>query len=136
MILPPVFVLDASALIAYLRREAGFARVIEAMEQGAAVSAVNWAETLSRLSDHGIRMEFVVSELRRQGLLGQALTVWPLDEALAEEVARLRASTRSLGLSLGDRACLALARRLDLPALTADRTWTKLAPGIRVEVIR
>ena len=51
-------------------------------------------------------------------------------------MARLRALTRAHGLASGDRACLALARRLGLPALTADRTWAELGLGISVVVIR
>ncbi|MDM7324085.1 MAG: hypothetical protein P3W93_003650 [Thermus sp.] len=77
-----------------------------------------------------------MERLRGEGLLGQALQVLPFTEEDALLSARLRPLTRSLGLSLGDRACLALASRLRLPVLTADATWAELSVGIEVEVIR
>ena len=129
-------VLDASALLAYLLREAGSGHVREALPRGAAISAVNWAEVLSKLSDVGQRPEAAAQQLTEQGLLGEAILVFPLDEALAMEIARLRPLTRSAGLSLGDRACLALARRLGLPVLTADRTWSQLHLGVKMLPIR
>lgn len=58
------------------------------------------------------------------------------DAELGRRTADLRASTRSLGLSLGDRACLALAEHLHLPALTADQTWRNLRIGIEIRLIR
>jgi ribonuclease VapC len=70
------------------------------------------------------------------GLLGAAVEVLPFTREDALEVARLRALTRAYGLSFGDRACLALARRLGLPALTAERAWAELDLGIPVEVLR
>jgi PIN domain nuclease of toxin-antitoxin system len=60
----------------------------------------------------------------------------PFDEELARGAGALRPATKSLGLSLGDRACLALAQREGLPVLTADRAWAKLAVGVEVKVIR
>lgn len=65
-----------------------------------------------------------------------AVEVEPLTLADAVEIARLRPLTRSAGLSLGDRACVALARRLALPALTADRAWTGLDLGVELHQIR
>jgi PIN domain nuclease of toxin-antitoxin system len=62
--------------------------------------------------------------------------VIPFDEKQAIEVARLRPLTRSLSLSLSDRACLALARQLRLPAMTTDRAWTRLQIGVQVIAIR
>lgn len=60
----------------------------------------------------------------------------PFDTDLALRAALLRNSTRPYGLSLGDRACLALARREGLPVLTADRSWAKLDVGVEVVLIR
>jgi ribonuclease VapC len=70
------------------------------------------------------------------GVPGDLLVIFPLDEAQAREAARLRPSTRAAGLSLGDRACLALAASLKLPVLTADRAWAGLQVGVVVELIR
>jgi len=71
------------------------------------------------------------------GVLGEVLAILPLDEAAAETIAALRAGTRRAGLSLGDRACLALARSLEVPALTMDRAWAALRlPGVEVRVLR
>src|SRR5581483_6958269 len=101
-------VLDASALLCLLRAEPGSDAVSEAASYGAWISAVNWAEVLSKLAVEGIPPDVVARQLTELGWLGQALQVVPLDDALARDVARLRPLTRSLGLSLADRACLAL----------------------------
>lgn len=101
---------------------------------GVAVSAVNWTETLSRLADLG--MDPVVESIRLWQLLGQLLTIVPFDTIHAEEAARLRPLSRALGLSLGDRACLALGLTLGLPILGADRSWDQLPPDYRIELIR
>ena len=65
-----------------------------------------------------------------------SIQVVPFDEELAYRAGLLRSATRSAGLSLGDRACLALAERLGVPALTTDRIWGTLQLGIQIEVIR
>jgi PIN domain nuclease of toxin-antitoxin system len=125
-------VLDASALLAYLRDEPGGDVVADAIASGAAISAVNLAEVLSRVADHGGDPAALVDQMTQRGLLGGAITVEPFTTVDATEVARLRPPTRNAGLSLGDRACLALARRLDTPALTADSAWTQ--PDLAVEL--
>lgn len=125
-------VLDASALLAFLLKEPGGERVKEALLHGAVMGAVNLAEVGSKLAERGLDPGEVFAHLRARGILGQALEVFPFTEEDALEAARLR----SLGLSLGDRACLALARRLGLPALTADATWEGLAVGVGVGVVR
>ncbi len=132
----PTSVLDASALLAYLQDEPGVDLVAEALVQGVAMSAVNWAEVLSKLTEWGQDPDAVTAELTEQGLLGKALLVYPLNEALACSIAKLYPGTRSLGLSLGDRACLALALSLGLPVLTADRDWGTLSLGCNVIQIR
>jgi PIN domain nuclease of toxin-antitoxin system len=129
-------VLDASALLALLKGEPGAERVAEALEQGAYLSAVNLAEVLSRLADWGEDPAEAQARMAQVGLLGAAVEVLPFTGEDALEVARLRALTRAYGLSFGDRACLALARRLGLPALTAERAWAELDLGIPVEVLR
>jgi PIN domain nuclease of toxin-antitoxin system len=129
-------VLDASALLALLKGEPGAERVAEALERGAYLSAVNLAEVLSKLADWGEDPAEAQARMAQVGLLGAAVEVFPFTGEDALEVARLRALTRAYGLSFGDRACLALARRLGLPALTAERAWAELDLGIPVEVLR
>jgi len=129
-------VLDASALLALLKGEPGAERVAEALERGAYLSAVNLAEVLSKLADWGEDPAEAQARMAQVGLLGAAAEVLPFTGEDALEVARLRALTRAYGLSFGDRACLALARRLGLPALTAERAWAELDLGIPVEVLR
>ncbi len=129
-------VLDASALLALLKGEPGAERVAEALERGAYLSAVNLAEVLSKLADWGEDPAEAQARMAQVGLLRAAVEVLPFTGEDALEVARLRALTRAYGLSFGDRACLALARRLGLPALTAERAWAELDLGIPVEVLR
>jgi ribonuclease VapC len=129
-------VLDASALLALLQDEPGAARVEGAIERGVVMSAVNWAETLSRLAELGIAPEQAAAQLHVGGRGDRAIDVVPFDEAQAREVARLRAPTRHLKLSLGDRACLALGRVTGLPVLTADRAWKAAVAKVKVDVIR
>jgi PIN domain nuclease of toxin-antitoxin system len=129
-------VFDASALLAYLHREPGAALVADAIAEGAAISTVNLAEALSHLAAGGVDPVQAAEKLKQEGLLDGALTVEPFTTADAIEAARLRPLTRSAGLSLGDRACLALARRLGAPALTADSAWADLALDVELRLIR
>ncbi len=95
----------------------------------ATVSAVNLAEVVGKLAERG------GSEAAIRRALGKfSLSVVPFDEAQAYQAALLR--THGRGLSLGDRACLALASSMDLPAYTADRAWADLNAGVQVVVIR
>jgi PIN domain nuclease of toxin-antitoxin system len=129
-------VLDASALLAYLREEPGAGPVADAIAAGAAISTVNLGEVLSRIADRGADPATVARKMTDQGLLDGAISVEPFTSADAIEVGRIRPMTREHGLSLGDRACLALARRLGLPAVTADKTWAKLDLGLEFRQIR
>jgi ribonuclease VapC len=132
----PASVLDASALMAVLHAEDGASVVIEAIGEGAAVSVVNWAEVLSKLAEAGKDPEIATAELRRAEGSRRALTIEPLTAADCVAVARLRPVTRRQGLSLADRACLALADRLGVPALTADRKWLEADVTAEVQLIR
>lgn len=132
----PASVLDASALLAYLQGEPGASVVAEALVQGAAISTVNWAEVLSKLAERGQDPDTVATHLTEQGLLDKAILIYPLDETLARAIADLYLPTRSAGLSLGDRACLALALSLGLSALTTERAWDNLNLGVDVRRIR
>jgi ribonuclease VapC len=129
-------VLDASALLAHLRDEPGADVVAEAIASGAVISTVNLAEVFSRVADRGDDPAKLAAELTQSGLLDGAITVEPFTAADAIDAARLRSLTRDAGLSLGDRACLALARRLDAPALTADTDWQGVAHGVELRPIR
>ena len=129
-------VLDASALLAHLRDEPGADVVGEAIASGAVISTVNLAEVFSRVADRGGDPAKLAAELTQNGLLDGAITIEPFTAADAIDAGRLRALTRDAGLSLGDRACLALARRLDAPALTADTDWQGVAHGVELRPIR
>jgi ribonuclease VapC len=131
-----VTVLDASALLAYLRSEAGAEIVADELSDGAVISTVNLAEVLSRATDSGADPVQEAQRLTDCGVLGSAVTVEPFTEADAIEAARLRPLTRPAGLSLGARACLALAHRLGARALTADGSWANVAHGVQVQQIR
>jgi ribonuclease VapC len=129
-------VLDASALLAYLGNESGADVVADAIAGGATISTVNLGEALSTLAARGSDPADVASDLTDRGLLDGAIAVEPFTTTDAIEVARLRPLTHSAGLSLADRACLALARRLSTPVLTADQAWTGLTLDVDVRPIR
>lgn len=129
-------VLDASALLAHLQDEPGGDAVAEAIASGAVISTVNLAEVFSRVADRGADPAKLAAELTQIGLLDGAITVEPFTAADAIDAGRLRPLTRDAGLSLGDRACLALARRLDAPALTADTEWQLVDHGVELRPIR
>jgi PIN domain nuclease of toxin-antitoxin system len=131
------FVLDASALLAHLLAEPGGDVVRDTLaEQAAVMSAVNWAEVLSRLASAGADPYEVAQRLASQVALGDVLTVIALEDSDGPAIARLRPRTRHLGLSLADRACLALAQRLELPVLTTDRAWAQLKIGVEIRLAR
>lgn len=132
----PTSILDASALLAYLQGEPGATVVANALTQGSIISAVNWAETLSKLAERGQDPDSVTDLLTYQGLLNNALMIAPFDANLAQVTAKLRPLTQISGLSLGDRACLALGIQTQLPVLTSDQAWNGLNIGVVVQLIR
>lgn len=123
-------VVDASALLALLFDEPGASVVADVVAAGAAVSAVNLAEVATVLTRKGRDAAPVLDAVRTQ------VEVRSFEDADALAVAALYAQTAPKGLSLGDRACLALARRLDAPAVTAEHAWTELSLDIAVQLIR
>jgi ribonuclease VapC len=129
----PASILDASALIAFLHNEPGAEAVVDAITANAAVSVVNWAETLSKVAADGDDPQHVADSLQTSD---SPLILEPLTDADCVEIARLRPLTKAHGLSLADRACLALARRLEIPVVTADRDWADLNLGTTVQLIR
>lgn len=123
-------VLDASAVLAYLKNEPGAEAAGRWMQNGL-FSTVNYSETFSVLLDQGIRKDRIAALLE-----SLELPLVAFGAPLAMEAADLRELTRSIGLSLGDRACLALAKRENAVAVTADRAWRRLDLGIEIELIR
>jgi PIN domain nuclease of toxin-antitoxin system len=134
-IVRPAAVLDASALLALVNEEPGFHRVAETITAGALVSAVNWAEVLAKLVVAGGDPNEITAMALPTAGVGQ-LQLVPFDDEQARQSARLIRHTRSLGLSLADRAALALAELRNLRVLTTDRAWRSLRLSIRIEVIR
>jgi PIN domain nuclease of toxin-antitoxin system len=123
-------VFDASVLLAHIGQEPG-SDGIDELAVEALMSAVNLAEVFAKLAERGLSQDeadMIVYRYR--------LEVVPFDEELARQTGALRPVTKALGLSLGDRACLALARHERLPVLTADRSWAKLDLGIPIKVMR
>lgn len=131
-----IAVLDASALLALLQDEPGAEAVGEALIGGAVISSVNWAEVLSKIVDFGRPIAEAERLIATTGVVGGNLAIVPFDRELARQVAELRGATRERGLSLGDRACLALARQLALPVLTTDRAWLKLRLAVEIRLAR
>lgn len=129
-------VVDASSVLAYLRDEPGAGRVAEGVQHGFSLPTVNLAEIVTILSDHGVDVDGLPDELREVGF--EPVTVEAADTLLQARVRRIDRSTRPHGarLSLADRLCLAVAMRLELPALTADRAWAELDLPVEVELIR
>lgn len=123
-------VLDASAVLALLLDEPGAAHVAQALPD-CVLGVVNLAEVLSKLSDRGADVAALSEQLSTAGL--QIETMTQLD---AEIVSDLRRADTGRILSLGDRCCLALGRRLGTPVLTADRAWSGLDVGVEVRQIR
>ena len=123
-------VLDASALLAFINREPGAEKVTAVLGE-AMISAVNLAEAVTKLALKNGSTHRVLSELTES-----ELEVVDFDRPLAEATGLLAALTRGRGLSLGDRACLALAQRENATALTADHAWRKVSLGIDIQFIR
>lgn len=122
--------LDASAVLAWLRAEPG-ADVVETHLAAAVISTVNLSEVYQKLAQHGVDADRTLRQLRTLGVGTE-----PLDVADAVTAAKLWPATRSAGLSLGDRCCLAMATRLGRPAITADAAWSAVDTGVPVVLIR
>jgi ribonuclease VapC len=127
---PNEVVLDASAVLALLKRELGAERVRAVLDR-AIIGAVNAAEVQGKLIDMGFSRREAEATIRFLGCSIQAF-----NDVEAIEAGSLIALTRSVGLSLGDRACLALAIVRKATVYTTDRAWKDLALDIQIEVIR
>ncbi len=119
-------VVDASVILAVLLNE----RTDSSVLTGAVVSAVNFSEVLSKTQDYGLTRSDLAVTL--QLLAG----IEPFTESQAYRSGELRPLTRAAGLSLGDRACLALALELNADVYTADRAWAALDLPCRIHLIR
>lgn len=124
------YVLDASAVLALLNQEPGKDRV-EAVLADACMNAVNYCEVLGKLIDAGMPEQDA-----RESVELLNIEVVGFDTELARLAAVLRPTTKKLGLSLGDRSCLALALSRRNTAVTAERAWAKLKVGVKVELVR
>jgi len=122
-------VVDASALLAILTAETRAQRwggqIGDIRES--VISAVNLSEVAAKLAERGMGKGEIQASVEKLGI-----TIIPFDTPLALEAGLLRPLTRSMGLSLGDRACLALALRLEQPVLTTDRAWAKIQIGVEI----
>ncbi len=123
------FVLDSSAVLAYILDKRGADIVHEALP-GAWLSSVNLAEVVGKLRERGMPL----AEIER-ALAPVDFELVDFGAELAMICGDMRVLTRPLGLSLGDRACLALARQRDATALTTDEAWAKV-PGAKVRLLR
>jgi ribonuclease VapC len=122
-------VFDSSVVLAHINNEPGSERISHLFGD-AVISAVNFAEVITKLAEWQVAMETARSALSRYGL-----QIVVFDERLAERTGALRFKTKAFGLSLGDRACLALAEWLRLPVLTTDRMWKELGLPIDVQLV-
>ncbi len=123
-------VLDASALLAYLHQESGW-EVIQAVVSESCIGAVNWCEVAQKTTRKGLDVARARSLLEDIGLV-----IVPFTREQAESTASLWERTRRNGLSLADRACLALAMERGVTVLTADRAWSNLDLGIDIQIVR
>ena len=123
-------VVDASAILALLNQEKGSEEISQWIGK-AVISSVNLSEVVAKLAEGGVTeadIEEILSNLN--------LEVVPFSQEQALRAGILRPSTKSLGLSLGDRACLALGLYLKLPILTADKLWSNLNLAVEIRLIR
>ncbi|MBD2566775.1 MULTISPECIES: type II toxin-antitoxin system VapC family toxin [Nostocaceae] len=123
-------VVDASAILALLNQETGSEEVLKFIGK-AAISTVNLSEVIAKLADAGIPEEDI-----RQIIYNLNLEVINFNEEQALKAGMLRPNTKSIGLSFGDRACLALGIILNQPVLTTDRLWGSINVGVEVRVVR
>jgi len=123
-------VLDASVLLAAILEEPGHEVVLDLRDQ-ALLSAVNLAEARARLADRGYDRGAIDASM---GLFNMQVVDFDAEQAALS--ADLRIPTRAAGLSLGDRACLALAQKRGAVALTAERAWATVETPVEVRVVR
>jgi ribonuclease VapC len=126
----PTSVLDASALLALFQGEPG-GDIVQKLVKTSVMSSVNWSEVIQKSLNRQADVQGLRGELEALGF-----RIIPFSAEQAETTARLRSLTRLVGLALRDRACLALACELHLPAVTADGGWKGLDVGVEIQLIR
>lgn len=125
-------VLDASALLAFAFNEAGGTAIPKALQDKSTrvvMSAVNWSEFIQKCLQKGVSVDGVLDELTAEGL-----RVLPVDAALADSAAQLWVDTKTKGLSLGDRMCLALGASLNAAVWTTDKAWISVQTKVKCPV--
>lgn len=123
-------IFDASCLFMSIKKEPGV-EIVDAIDDDVVMSSVNIAEIVTKLA-----LGHVSTEEVDEVLIQRPLIVVPFTERHAKVAGLLVTRTRHRGLSLGDRACLALGMELGLPIVTADRAWADLDLGVEIRVIR
>lgn len=124
-------VIDASALLAFLKGEKRALNVLEEVLPGALISSVNFCEVATILGSLGMPEEKIEEAVEET-----VSEIIPFDTSQAMLAAKLRDLTKPYGLSLGDRACLALGLVYKLPVYTADRIWKEIKIDMSIELIR
>ena len=130
------FVLDSSALLAWLFGEPGKELVTSCLKKGCLISSVNWCEVVQKAAKKGISSDRLYEELNEKQILNVVLTIEHFTESFARAAAAMFDLTKPYGLSLGDRACLAFAQERNVSVLTADTDWAKVELPINVQLIR
>lgn len=129
-----MIVLDSSAILAAIRKETGWDKVTyhdDIVRRETLLTAANYCEILSVLQKDGLDLE------KYKNITHEYVgTFYDIDNKIAELAAKYRLLTKQYGLSMGDRMCLACAKIMSLPVLTADKVWTKLDLDIDIQCIR
>ena len=123
-------VVDSSVVLAFLLQEPGQERAAE-LVQDCIISSVNLAEIVTKLTANNFSEVEIAEDLTHLNLV-----IIPFDQPQAVTTGLLRISTRHKGLSLGDRACLALALREKLPVYSTDKSWGDLDIGVDIRQLR
>jgi ribonuclease VapC len=124
-----MFVLDSSALLAYIKSERG-ADLVEAALPNAYISVINYAETLAKLVEWGSSIEQACEALSEM-----EFTIVPCTESQAVTTAAMLQIAKQFGLSIGDRFCLALTLEMNCPVLTADKIWQNITLDVDIQFI-
>jgi PIN domain nuclease of toxin-antitoxin system len=125
-----IAVLDASALLAFLQDEPG-GEIVDTFLSNARLSTVNWAEVVQKSVARGVDVRGMKEDIEALGVIIQPFTI-----EQAQIAGNLWSETKTLGLSLGDRACLALGLQMRAAVLTTDQVWANLKLDLDIRVLR